>query len=416
MSLDAGQASITLDATDAKATSPATLTLRWTGDDHAAQAISVTGPAPAGLGWEPRGIAARVAGTEVTATIRSGAQVYVLHGKRGGRLAYADIPSYEDWSTIRFGATPEDPLSWVERSPAGVRVMLWSPGHPPRALSTLPVTATLPASRGGLPVLLDTASSTLLRVLPFPVRGEVPAPPAAETVPLDGWTDLGAREGFFLRLPVCGAKAQGAATTVYEPVTVRVDGVDERTSGAVVEVRAGTAGACIAGLRWAAGRDPGSSSLWHYRRVDADVVTQRAVAVLFHGEGRAVTCKLGEAGVREEERGGRRNAKAQGRKGAKRAREGRVSSFFSPLHDLDAGGSRPQCVGCSRLHSGRERAARVRFLSPLSGGPVGHGGEQRSRAAEHGGHLPAGAHELHFPRPPRGAIPTRGAARACRRA
>jgi hypothetical protein len=292
----AGRVTLSLDAPDWTASSPVTLTLRWTEDERSGREISVSGPRPGGLDWEPRLVLAHTSGTQVVAWVTSGTRGFLLHGKRGGRLAQTEIVTNGRAPWVTLGATPDDPVSWVQRSPSGSTVMLWRPGHAPRPLTSVPYGSIGPASHGSLPVFLDTGSTLLLRLVSFPLSGDPPAPPTSEPVPLDGWINLGGNYGRgSFRLPVCGARPPAMTMTLYWPIAVRVDGVDERPFGAptTAELRVGAGGACIAGVRrWATRGVRGIQGVPRYRRIEADLVTQHAVVVPFDGSERAVVCTL----------------------------------------------------------------------------------------------------------------------------
>jgi hypothetical protein len=173
---------------------------------------------------------------------------FLLVGRRGGQLAAIPWSNPPAWQVAVLGATQDDPLSWVERSSSGSKVMLWTPGSPPRPLASLPITRTLPASHGSLPVVLVTAQTTLLRVLPFPLKGDPPVPAASEPLPLDGWTDVGKGETFLRTVPVCGAHPPATKVAIQWPrLTAEVAGAAEPPSHATLDLRVDAAGALPGG-------------------------------------------------------------------------------------------------------------------------------------------------------------------------
>jgi hypothetical protein len=255
--------------------------------------LSVSGPAPEGFDVDRRVAPsfARVSGRQVVALLSLRARTFLLYGRKGGKLV--SIPWDKAWGMPTLGATPTDPLSWVQRSAGVTTVMIWDPDRAPRPLAELPITGTFAARRGTLPVWLDTSSSTLFRTLSYPLRGD--PTPTREPMPLDGWTDLGAAESVLDRLPICGAQPPPLVGSLNIPqLAFEVDGVDVGPGHAVVDLHVGAAGSCIDGVHWEMGLDRMvRGSVQGFRRVRADLVGPSSLAFPVHSGGpHALICTL----------------------------------------------------------------------------------------------------------------------------
>jgi len=282
----------------ARGSTPKSWTLRWFDPTEiGAKTRSLTRPsadADASASAPPWGASLRFAaakGARALFALHVGGRYLLVRTKPGGGSETATIaPDLIPLGEAVFGTDKGDVIAWMHESD----LIVWIAGEPPRSIAQVAAHAGRwlgQPTRDGVPMLLGGPDWAITRALPIPpldkLRVARPAPPT-----LDGWTRAVNLRGDVGSLPACGSAPPGASYQMQRSfVSLRVDGVEHRSSTSLYDVRVAGASACVAGM---------SALLTPTRRAAAASPAGPSARTAAKGEGAVAFVRVDLAGKRAE--------------------------------------------------------------------------------------------------------------------
>ena len=173
---------------------------------------------------------------------------YVVRAHGAGRPEVAEVKpdlAPVDASEVVFGGARVASVAWLKRS----ALVVWRMGEPPRVAAEVAVAGTryLAEDQGkdGVVLVLDDASGSLSRFVPFGAPGAAPAP-----VPLDGWTRSPPLAASAMHAPACERGASGPRVWVpLQSASASIDGESEPASVTAYALRIrASGGVCVAAV------------------------------------------------------------------------------------------------------------------------------------------------------------------------
>lgn len=283
----------------ARGSRPKSWTLRWFDPTEiGAKTRSLTRPSEGeDASAPPWGASLRFAaakGARALFALHAGGRYLLVRTKPGGGSETAAIaPDQMPLGEVVFGTDKGDAIAWMHESD----LIVWIAGESPRSIAQVAAHAGRwlgQPTRDGVPMLQGGPDWAITRALPIPpldkLRSATPAKPAPPT--LDGWTRAANLRDDVGSFPACGAAPPGASYQVQRSfVSVRVDGVEHRSSTALYDVRVNGATACVAGV---------SALLTPTRRAVAALPTTRSAKPAAKGEGEVAFVRIDLVGKRAE--------------------------------------------------------------------------------------------------------------------